>query len=85
VRATATTARAAASWSPVARLQLQATLDAMLWRQSGMVDDRFLGGSLDAVWQIFALEAQARYEYSRRAGPFILNGHRLLTRLVRRF
>lgn len=85
VRATAATARAAASWTPVGRLQLQATLDAMLWRQTAMVEDRFIGASLDAVWQIFAVEAQARYEYSRREGPFVLNGHRLVTRLVRRF
>jgi hypothetical protein len=83
--ARAITARSITSWSASASLQLHLSLETLLWSQSRVPDDRFYGGSLDVVWYVFALEAVGRYEYSRRTGPLDLNGHRVSTRLIRRF
>jgi hypothetical protein len=83
-RADAFIARSTTSWSPSSTLQFHAELEALLWRQTGISDDRFFGAALDAVWYVFALEAVLRYEYSRRTGPLDLNGRRITTRLIRR-
>lgn len=83
-RADALAARSTTTWSPRPTLQLHAGLEALLWRQTGIPDDRFLGVALDAVWYVVSLEAVVRYEYSRRTGPLDLNGHRLTSRLIRR-
>ncbi len=83
--ARALSARATTSWVPRGTLQLHASLETLLWSQTRIPDDRFFGASLDVVWYVFALEAVGRYEYSRRTGPLELNGHRVSTRLIRRF
>ncbi len=83
--ARAVTARSITSWSPGTSLQLHLSLETLLWSQTAIADDRFYGASLDVVWYVFALEAVGRYEYARRTGPLDLNGHRVSTRLIRRF
>lgn len=83
--ARAVTARSTTSWSAGPSLQVHLSLETLLWSQTRIPDDHFYGAALDVVWYLFALEAVGRYEYSRRTGPLDLNGHRVSTRLIRRF
>ena len=84
-RVDAISGRLGATWLPLAGLQLIAGAEALLWKPTGLAEDRFLGLTFDTVWHIFAVELVSRYEFSHRTGPLTFRGHRLSTRLVRRF
>ena len=84
-RVDAVSGRLGATWLPVAGLQVIAGAEALIWKPADRAEDRFLGLTLDTVWRIFAVELVSRYEFSHRTGPLTFRGHRLSTRLVRRF